>query len=82
MCCKLSSHRKPAEERDPTEPSARQQTERHASGDVCTSLPETFLDDLPMAVYVNAQNLNTKGGFGGKQISFILTFNPLVLKPH
>lgn len=58
VCREVSSHRKPAEERDPTEPSARQRTKRHASGDVSASLPETLLDGLP----VSAQNPDTKGG--------------------
>lgn len=58
VCWEVSSHRKPAEERDPTEPSARQRTKRHASGDVSASLPETLLDGLP----VSAQNPDTKGG--------------------
>lgn len=45
----ILSHRKSADERDPTEPSVSKKIiKRHASGDVFTCHPDTFLNKLPI----------------------------------
>lgn len=62
MCGKLSSHREPVDDRDPTGRSVRQQANRHASGDVSAALSDTY--GFPMSACVNAQSRHSREGQG------------------